>query len=87
VVPEHERGDLLDRLTRAHARSLVLAQGLGRWDVARQVSENAKMVAYVVRYSNGAASWDEVEALGLTTMHRRAADLGHWIKIENGPTK
>lgn len=77
----------MDRLTYAYARGLVLATGVGVWDLARRLAEQSKLVAYVVRYSNGGASWDEVEQLPLTDIHRRVADLSHWIKIENGPAK
>ena len=83
--PEHERGDLVDRLTSAFARSLVLALGIGGWDADRRASQTREQVAYLVRYSHGGVSWSEASQLGMVELVQRAKAIDHWIKIENKP--
>jgi hypothetical protein len=66
---------------------MVLAMGLGPWDLERRAREEAKMVAYLARYSNGACTWDQAASLPVSELNRRVWALAYWIKIENSPSK
>lgn len=86
-APSHELGDRLDRLERPHARSLVLAMGLGSWDLYKRAKRELEDVAFVVRYSHGGATWDEAKDTPTTELARRVQALVKWIRVENTPSK